>query len=557
MKDARPKVIQLAARVLNVFETLREVKQAMESQGDSSKIELTEKQIQELADRWLKETLELEKENRLSVERTLQEIEDHADSMSLAKGDVLEQLACSDFSSVEHIADDLTKEKLKLDSSDQLEPYSFQKLCDALVRNQVKFLEEAERLILRPRNEWPIQENIPSQLSSTINSNPLSPSQDAPTEDTLQKGLYLSEAIDRYVQEKSEVWSKGSFKDIPGQLYQFLEIVGDKPLKALTSQDIRDYRDTLRKLPTRWKSRKEYKNKTFAEILEMDVPEEIRPQRKTLDTRFTNVRSFFNWAESENYIDDSRIKTPLSVSTFKGGKKGGKIKSQRRAFTDDELKKLFNAEEYAQDTHKKSWHFWLPVLGLFTGARLEELCQLTLDDIRLSDDNVWCLDINPGDDGDKDIKTEAGIRQVPIHPFLLDDLGLVRRVEYLKDKDKTNRLFPELKLRSSTGKWSDAASGWFTRFRRKCGVGAADGAYSNVVFHSFRHYFITQCKMKQLDQRMIAETVGHESELQNVTFDTYAPHYSPSIRLEEVIKKLDFQVTIGLKHLKESKWLVK
>ena len=37
---------------------------------------------------------------------------------------------------------------------------------------------------------------------------------------------------------------------------------------------------------------------------------------------------------------------------------------------------------YMEDTFKRAWKFWFPILGLFTGCRLEELSQLTVADLK-------------------------------------------------------------------------------------------------------------------------------------------------------------------------------
>jgi len=64
--------------------------------------------------------------------------------------------------------------------------------------------------------------------------------------------------------------------------------------------------------------------------------------------------------------------------------------------------------------------FWLPVLGLFTGCRIEELCQLHCSDV-IQYDGIWCLDIN--DEGEKRLKNKSSKRVVPLHQILVDDLN--------------------------------------------------------------------------------------------------------------------------------------
>jgi hypothetical protein len=70
------------------------------------------------------------------------------------------------------------------------------------------------------------------------------------------------------------------------------------------------------------------------------------------------------------------------------------------------LKKLFCSKAYLTDGHKKPYHFWLPILALFTGARQNELAQLFLSDIR-ENDGLWVIDINANNESQK-VKTKSG-----------------------------------------------------------------------------------------------------------------------------------------------------
>ena len=68
------------------------------------------------------------------------------------------------------------------------------------------------------------------------------------------------------------------------------------------------------------------------------------------------------------------------------------------------------------DGFNVSHKFWLPLLALFTGARMEEMCQLRANQV-IQVDGVWCLKIAQ-DYPDQSVKT-AEDRIVPLHPFLI------------------------------------------------------------------------------------------------------------------------------------------
>jgi integrase len=144
----------------------------------------------------------------------------------------------------------------------------------------------------------------------------------------------------------------------------------------------------------------------------------------------------------------------------------------------------------------------MPVLALFTGARVNELAQLHLSDIKQTKDGVWVFDIN--DEGIKRFKTKASRRVIPIHPFLLDGLKILSWVEDLKAREE-QRLFPELKEeRDGFGR---TVSRWFNQFyRQRCGILVDD---RKKDFHSFRTTFITTLVHHEVNERMRLQVAGH------------------------------------------------
>ena len=195
-------------------------------------------------------------------------------------------------------------------------------------------------------------------------------------------------------------------------------------------------------------------------------------------------------------------------------------------FTPDDLQRLFGTEEFKTkfDTHYK---YWVPLLGLYTGARLEEICQLRVEDIKL-DKDIWIIDIN--DDYDKRLKNKNAKRIIPIHPKLIE-LGFLDRVQYLKLAGK-DRVFCDLQ-RGRDG-YGTVASKWFARYRARCGI-TEDGK----VFHSFRHTFIDHLKQKGVAIDKIAALVGHED--QSMTSGRYGKAYGADVLLE-VVKQFEFGI---------------
>ena len=75
------------------------------------------------------------------------------------------------------------------------------------------------------------------------------------------------------------------------------------------------------------------------------------------------------------------------------------------------------------DVRCKDAYFWLPILGYYTGARLGELVQLHLDDVILTGPIPFIrITEEGGEQGTahaKSVNSNAGVRQVPLHPDVL------------------------------------------------------------------------------------------------------------------------------------------
>ena len=159
------------------------------------------------------------------------------------------------------------------------------------------------------------------------------------------------------------------------------------------------------------------------------------------------------------------------------------------------------SKEYKEDKHKKNCNFWIPLIGLFTGMRLEELSPLYISDLTKID-GIWCLDIKEEEDKpDKSVKTGEK-RVVPLHPFLVNDLNFVGYVHNLPDKN--GRIFPEMKR--VKGRYSHGFSQWFRKFKVRCGL---DSTPRKKTYHSFRHTVIDNLMQNEIPERVVSMLVGH------------------------------------------------
>lgn len=272
--------------------------------------------------------------------------------------------------------------------------------------------------------------------------------------------------------------------------------------------------------------------------------EEYRPgkkrSKKTISDKYmTLIKGFFTYAVDYGFIE----KNPVSGLIDKDKNKK-RPDEERDVFSTDDLRKIFcESSEYLHDQMKHPYQFWIPLIGLYTGMRIEEVCQLYVADIKQLE-GVWCFDINQ-DRQDKSVKNSER-RKVPLHPFLIKDLNFVGFVQGLPDQN--GRIFPELKRISN--KYSKYATRWFSKFKKKCGVVAEPG---NKAFHSFRHTVANHLYEKDVPETNVSMLVGHS--LSGETGGRYIKPLRPKLLYEKTVIKLDYN--IDLNHLKNSKFVVR
>jgi len=333
--------------------------------------------------------------------------------------------------------------------------------------------------------------------------------------------IKFSEVQERYVTEveKGESWTEKTKAENLSIFALFVRVKGDLPIDQVDRSLLADYKSVLMSLPPNMNKSPRYKDLSIDDILALKPDKTITVN--TLNKYIRRLSGLFNFAVRNGYMSTNPAE-------------GMQIKSQKRAdqerddYSREDLEKLFGSKEYRDGKHQKSYAFWTPLIALYTGCRLEEVCQLHLDDIR-QEGGVWVFDIN--DKNEKRLKNMSSERLVPIHPMLID-LGLLDHVRILKNNGET-RLFPELRQSRDGGQ---TVSKWFGRYKLRLGFGAGQN------FHSFRHTFITNLKHKQVDPYMIHELDGHA--IDSETMGRYGKRFTPEILLKAV-EKIDYGIDLS------------
>jgi integrase len=240
---------------------------------------------------------------------------------------------------------------------------------------------------------------------------------------------------------------------------------------------------------------------------------------KTAHGRLTAVKTLLKYATQELELIPRNPWAGLKMETTTTNK--------RKPWSEEQLSKLFAGELFTSYTLPAEWRagkdaaYWIPLLALYSGARVSELCQLTVKDIDARG-SVPMLSITDEGEGQQ-VKTSAGVRTVPIHSELIR-LGFL---DYVGTLPPEGSLWPALRQRKDKpgGYFSD----WFGKYRNAHGLGHD--------FHSFRHTVRSELVEAGISEPIIDRLCGHEAK--GSTGAKVYTHHKPET-LRKAVEALSF-----------------
>lgn len=333
--------------------------------------------------------------------------------------------------------------------------------------------------------------------------------------------MRLSEASQRATQAlaRTEGWRPGRSDDYRHAVDTFIDWLGRDPmLVEITAEMAGDFQEALGRYPSNAMKRIPYRDMgSFRERLDASIKADeasvLSPT--TINGKYlTPLRSILAsqmraGSGLPNPFDGIKAKQPRKPSPD----------DRRRDFSLTELQRLFDLPVFtgAYRAHGsgsarrgsvmiRDWRFWVPLICIFSGMRLNEACGLAIADLK-HEKGIAYFHVRDELEG-QSLKTTSSRRKVPVHNALIE-LGLLDQVAAWKAGGQ-DRFFPDLEL-DRRGYYSRRPSklfnGWIPRI-----VDPEPEDAGKLVFYSSRHTVISRLRAADVRQDVAQEIVGHEQD---------------------------------------------
>lgn len=348
---------------------------------------------------------------------------------------------------------------------------------------------------------------------------PQSASDTAPVTESNNPVVSYMACVDDYINEgvQGDLWVAKTLSEKRDALDLLGKITGNTAPEQLTKAHARDAKAVLIKLPKNRNKDPRTRQLTLYDMLE--VPSVSKISTSTINAYLSDFQSFMTWAVNNGHAQQNMFSgTRLPHKTRD-------VSKQRSAFTTEQLQQLFtHLHDNPLGLVRKDDHKWPALIALFTGARLNEVCQLQIDDIR-QHDGVWCFDINDSE-GMKKLKNSASRRLIPIHQQLLD-IGFVAFLE-CRRQGPGKQLFPSFAYSPQNG-YGRNLGRWFNEKL----LPALSMKESNLVFHSLRHSMVTVLSQSDVPDSMVKAILGHEQ-----TGVTHTSYFKSGFKMDQLKREI-------------------
>lgn len=338
------------------------------------------------------------------------------------------------------------------------------------------------------------------------------------TEPVKKDVLTITKLFEQYseyqlrINDGNEITIKNRLADYSSAVKRFAELYPDIDVTTIGRQDTMAFKEVLLKLPST--SKHSITKLSLAKQVEIAKSQSMKLlSTATVRKQLNAISAVFQYAYDQLLIDLN----PAHGLTKDLKKVQVKDVSVDKGYSKADLSKIFNSDlmigkHLPQVADYGVAPIWLPILCYYTGARIEEMAQLGVNDLGFSDSSIYYLSIN-ADGEDKTVKNVGSVRHIPLHQDLLE-LGFV---EYVNSLPKGGRIFPKLKI-NNRGKYSRNISKWLENYFR----GKLNTDPDVSPMHGFRHTFKTLARDAGIPKDISDELNGHSSGGVSQTYGKYS-----------------------------------
>lgn len=329
----------------------------------------------------------------------------------------------------------------------------------------------------------------------------------------VNSGVTVASLFEQYEAENAQNWKPATLKENKASHATLIEIFDYLGLNADANRaDILRVRDVLQQLPKNRKQR--FKDVPLVELLNREDKTDCLDVVTINNKYLIKMAAVFKWAFrndliKKNMTEGLELKVPQR-----------KASEARNAFSTEQVGQLLAAAQvYSQKPSGKPYHYYVTALAAITGARLNEVAQLQVKDVRATEVGIVYIHINEDDSSlpGKSIKNAHSDRCVPLvdgaYGFVLADfMTLVEARSNTGGGDAM--VFNELRLMKNG--YGEQVSKWFNRTLLPKVITDRDG----LAFHSFRHTVGNQLRQHGVELVYAQAIMGHSSG--SITYDRYA-----------------------------------
>jgi integrase len=314
----------------------------------------------------------------------------------------------------------------------------------------------------------------------------------------------------------------------------FASFIGkNKAVGAICQAEVRDWRDTIAALPPMFGAAKAYQDLTLREAAAKAKCEGAQGMSPTTVNKYlSTISPFLGWCVRNAYAERNPCHG-LRYDLQKG-------RNPRPPFSSEQLEQilaspLFTGFERDGKEHlpgiilARDWRYWIPLVCLFTGARISEVAQLNVCDVREERGIPFIHIRHSEEDGQK---TKSGNSRIAaVHPKLAK-LGFLAFASQ-RQRSGEQRLFPDLQSNARGNVGAEASRFWRTYLTR---IGLKQPGLGS---HSFRHLLADRLRLAGYLNEEIKVVLGHSQK--SVTSGYGRLTEGTAKRLHKMISSISFE----------------